>query len=78
MTQRRHAAASYSHLELLDYLLSQGGDIDLPDDDGDTPLFTVESVATAQRLVERGADVGWTNEEGLTVNQLLGLSSSVY
>jgi ankyrin repeat protein len=63
-----HAAASYSHLDLLAYLVSVGGDVNLGDDDGDTPLFTCESVAAAQWLVAHGADAGVRNEEGLTVS----------
>lgn len=62
-----HAAASYAHLELLTYLLSVGGDINLRDDDGDTPLYVVESVDTARWMVEHGADAALTNDEGLTV-----------
>lgn len=62
-----HAAASYAHLELLDYLLSQGGNVNITDDDGDTPLFTCETIEAAQWLVEHGADATHKNEEGLTV-----------
>ncbi|KAK4688657.1 hypothetical protein P7C73_g1461, partial [Tremellales sp. Uapishka_1] len=66
-----HAAASYSHLELLAYLLSQGGDINLPDADGDTPLYTVESVSTAEWLIQHGADASHQNDEGLTAGEAL-------
>ncbi|WWD01415.1 hypothetical protein V866_008359 [Kwoniella sp. B9012] len=66
-----HAAASYAHLELLTYLLSKGGDINIPDDDGETPLFVVETLEAARLLVENGAEVGWKNEDGLTaIDQL--------
>lgn len=68
----RHAAASYGHFELLEYLLSVGGDINVPDGDGETPLFTVESIETARWMLEHGSDPGLTNEEGLSV----GLSPS--
>lgn len=67
----RHAAASYAHLELLAYLISVGGDINLVDDEGETPLFTAETIEAAQWLVENGAEVGWTNTEGQTVCRLL-------
>jgi hypothetical protein len=63
-----HAAASYAHTDLLEYLISVGGDVNLRDDDGDTPLYVVESVEMARWLVERGADVGVVNEEGLSVS----------
>jgi ankyrin repeat protein len=68
-----HAAASYSHLDLLAYLLgtpqalARPNAINVCDADGDTPLFTAESVETARWLVEHGADVEWRNEEGLNV-----------
>ncbi|WVQ70104.1 uncharacterized protein L199_008329 [Kwoniella botswanensis] len=66
-----HAAASYAHLELLTYLLSKGGNINIPDDDGETPLFVVETLEAARFLVENGVEVGWRNEDGLTaVDQL--------
>ena len=63
----RHAAASYAHLELLAYLLSVGGDINLPDDEGETPLFTVETMEAAQFLIANGANVAQENEEGQNV-----------
>ena len=63
----RHAAASYDHLELLEYLISIGGDINISDDDGETPIFTVESLEMARWMVDHGADVQITNQEGLTV-----------
>lgn len=65
-----HAAASYAHLELLEYLLSVGGDINLRDDDGDTPLYVVESVDTARWMVDHGADPSLANDEGLSVGSL--------
>lgn len=65
-----HAAASYAHLELLEYLLSIGGDINLRDDDGDSPLYVVESVETARWMVGHGADPSLTNDEGLTVRSI--------
>lgn len=63
-----HAAASYAHTNLLEYLISKGGDINLRDDDGDTPLYVVESVEMARWMIERGADWGVVNEEGLSVS----------
>lgn len=37
------------------------------DDDGDTPLYTVENVETARYLVEHGATVDRRNNEGIQV-----------
>jgi ankyrin repeat protein len=65
----RHAAASYAHLELLAYLLTVGGDINLTDDEGETPLFTVETMEAAQFLVAQGANVSQQNEEGQNVRR---------
>ncbi|KAG9011094.1 hypothetical protein FRB94_009237 [Tulasnella sp. JGI-2019a] len=61
-----HAAASYAHIGMIDYLISRGGDVNVTDDDGETPLFVVESIATARHLVENGATPDHRNHEGLT------------
>jgi uncharacterized protein len=37
------------------------------DEDGDTPLYTVENIETARFLVDKGADLMWRNNDGLTV-----------
>ncbi|OCF45446.1 ankyrin repeat-containing protein [Kwoniella heveanensis CBS 569] len=66
-----HAASSYAHFDLLEYLLSKGGDPNIQDDDGDTPLYVVESVEVARWLVEQGADPASVNEEGLTAADAL-------
>jgi hypothetical protein len=67
----RHAAASYAHLELLDYLISKGGDINHADSDGETPLFTVESVDVAKWMIERGAKYDVKNAEGESVRLVM-------
>lgn len=66
-----HAAASYNHIPLLRSLVrTHGGNANVTDLDGDTPLFVVETVETARCLVEElGADVNWRNESGLTVSR---------
>jgi hypothetical protein len=61
-----HAAASYGHLHILDYLISLGGDINLVDADGDTPLYCVENIETAKYLVDHGAVVERRNHEGVS------------
>ncbi|KZO91590.1 ankyrin [Calocera viscosa TUFC12733] len=66
-----HAAASYGHLHILDYLISQGGDVNVLDEDGDSPLYTVEDVQTARYLVEKGAAWDMRNEEGVTPAEAL-------
>lgn len=77
--RNRHAAASYHHFDLLLYLISVGGDINIRDEEGETPLFTVESEQAARWLVEHGADPLIQNEEGQTVCPcLLFLSSWPY
>ena len=45
-----------------------GGDINITDSDGDTPLYTVESVEVAQYLVGKGAIVDRQNLEGISVS----------
>ena len=47
-----HAAASYGHINLLQYLIDNGGDINIQDNEGDTPLHHVEDVKSAKYLIE--------------------------
>ncbi|KAI0250262.1 ankyrin repeat-containing domain protein [Lactifluus subvellereus] len=61
-----HAAASYGHLDILTYLISRGGNVNVTDEDGDTPLYTIENIETAQTLLDHDADPTWRNHEGLT------------
>ncbi|KAG6844125.1 hypothetical protein H0H87_009612 [Tephrocybe sp. NHM501043] len=61
-----HAAASYGHIDVLAFLLSRGGDVNITDDDGDTPLFTVENIETARFLVDHGAHIHHRNHEGIS------------
>ncbi|KAF8753318.1 Ankyrin repeats (many copies) [Rhizoctonia solani] len=42
------------------------GDVNITDEEGDTPLYTAETVAVAQFLVEHGALVDVTNSEGVS------------
>lgn len=44
-----------------------GGDVNITDEDGDTPLYTVETIETARWLIEHGARYDHVNGEGLTV-----------
>ncbi|KAH8826374.1 ankyrin [Flagelloscypha sp. PMI_526] len=61
-----HAAASYGHIHVLEYLLEKGGNVNITDSDGDTPLYTVETTATAQYLVQHGAIVDRVNNDGIS------------
>ncbi|KAJ6513331.1 ankyrin repeat-containing domain protein [Mycena sanguinolenta] len=61
-----HAAASYGHLQVLEYLISRGGDVNVVDADGDTPIYTVENVQTARFLVDHGAVLDRHNSEGVS------------
>jgi len=61
-----HAAASYGQIHILEYLVSNGGDPNIQDSDGDTPLYTVEDVDTARWLVQHGAVVDRVNSEGIS------------
>ncbi|OWZ05549.1 hypothetical protein PHMEG_00022343 [Phytophthora megakarya] len=60
------AAVSYSHMDLVVFLLASGADVKLGDDDMDTPLHRCESVECAKLLLERGADLNARNSEGQT------------
>ncbi|KAL8790591.1 MAG: hypothetical protein Q9195_006271 [Heterodermia aff. obscurata] len=61
-----HAAASYNHIELLKSLVHEFKvDANIKDEDGETPLFVVETVEAAQILIEDlGADIMIRNVEG--------------
>ncbi|WPK24688.1 hypothetical protein PUMCH_001971 [Australozyma saopauloensis] len=62
-----HAAASYGHIDLLKLLIERGGDINIQDQEGDTPLHHVEDLETAKVIVEKlGGDFKIRNDEGQT------------
>jgi len=48
-----------------------GGNVNITDSDGDTPLFTIENIETARFLVEHGATVDIRNNEGISVRRYL-------
>lgn len=65
-----HAAASYNHINLLRTLLNEYHvDVNMKDEDGETPLFVVETVEAAQILVQSGADLTIKNDEGVTAEE---------
>lgn len=69
---QRTNVTSLSRLERAPNL---GGDVNITDEDGDTPLYVVEEVSTARWLVEHGAVVDRTNHEGLSVRRRLSGSA---
>ncbi|KAI9876274.1 MAG: hypothetical protein M1830_006891 [Pleopsidium flavum] len=66
-----HAAASYHHLDLLRTLVDElHADVNIEDEDGETPLFVVETVEAAQCLVEElHADTTVRNAEDLMAEE---------
>ena len=64
-------AASYNHLDLLKALVQEFHvDANITDEDGETPLFVVESVEAAQCLLEElKADPTIKNVEGLIAEE---------
>jgi Ankyrin repeats (3 copies) len=60
---RRHAAASYGHVDILEYLLSQECNVNVEDADGDTPLHFCESQECAELLLVSGAELEHKNAE---------------
>jgi uncharacterized protein len=65
------AAASYGRIEVIQLLLEHGADINIRDNDGDTPLYVVETIQVAQYLLEHGALLDTVNEEGISVLVLI-------
>ncbi|KAJ2841813.1 hypothetical protein J3B02_005771, partial [Coemansia erecta] len=61
-----HAASSWSHLHVLKYLIENGGNVNITDPDGDTPLHICENKECAALLLEHGSDPSIENLEGLT------------
>lgn len=61
-----HAAASYNHVAVLDTLIQRGGNPNLEDFDGDTPLYVAETRDMVAHLVRHGAHVAHRNKEGKT------------
>ncbi|KAF0690709.1 Aste57867_17919 [Aphanomyces stellatus] len=60
------AAVSYSHADIVHYLLAAGASATLGNSDNETPLHYCESVECAQILLQHGADINATNAEQRT------------
>ncbi|KNG51372.1 ankyrin repeat domain containing protein [Stemphylium lycopersici] len=69
-----HAAASYNQLSVLRELVQKyNADVNILDEDGETPLFATEKVHVARCLVEElGADSSIRNSEGQTAEDKIG------
>ncbi|KAJ2020709.1 hypothetical protein GGI13_005081 [Coemansia sp. RSA 455] len=61
-----HAAASWKQPKLLEFLIKNGGDVNITDNDGDTPLHICEDLECAQLLLDNGANPEAENDEGLS------------
>ena len=59
-----HAAASYGHEELIKYLISIGANVNLRDNDGDTPILICEEPEIFLLLKSYGADPTTVNNMG--------------
>jgi len=49
-------------------IVSLGGDVNITDEDGDTPLYTVENIDTARWLIDHGAVIDRRNGAGVPVS----------
>lgn len=69
-----HAAASYNQLGVLRELVQKySANVNMLDEDGETPLFATEHVDVARCLVEElGADASIRNAEGKTAEEKIG------
>lgn len=62
-----HHAASTGNAEMVEYLLQHGAPVDQKDSDrGRSPLHYARSVQVVQKLVEAGASLSKTDQEGCT------------
>jgi ankyrin repeat protein len=59
-------AVDDDNLDIVRLLLDRGANVNIPDDDGATPLFRCESVEIARLLIERGARVNAADKDGMT------------
>lgn len=66
----RHAAVSYNHLHLVEFLLQRGADVNVCDADNDTPLHVCETVECFELLLRNGANLRAQNDEGYTVRHM--------
>lgn len=66
-----HAAASYSHIDLLQSLVNEFKvDVNLRDEDNETCLFVAESLDVVKALVEElNVDASLTNNDGQTARE---------
>ena len=60
-----HAASSYTCIAVLEWLVKNGADVNVKDEDGDTPLHHAETQEAAAWLVANGADHQVKNVEGM-------------
>jgi hypothetical protein len=69
-----HAAVSYNQPEVLRALLqTYNANVNILDEDGETPLFAAENAEIARSLVEQyGADWTLKNSEGKTAEERIG------
>lgn len=55
-----HKAVERNDVEIINFLLDKGADVNIPDKDGYTPIYyaiTQRNMETTELLVERGADL---------------------
>lgn len=60
----RHAAASYGEAEIIQFLVEFGADVNIRDNDGDTPLLITEKPDIFELLLKLGADFNAVNMSG--------------
>ena len=65
-----HSAASYSQLELIEYLIGRGANVNLCDSDNETPIMLTEDKDTFELLERHGA-----NPSDMSVDKAMELAS---
>ena len=63
-----HSAASYSQLELLEFLIERGADVNLRDSDNETPIMLTEDKQTFELLERHGGNpADMTNDKAISL-----------
>ena len=77
----KHASDWSGHEDAIKLLISNGADLNIQDEEGNTPLhislYQDESASICELLINQGAKLNIKNSEGETVRDMMGVSRSI-